>query len=120
MAKRRSILDLKHLVPPQPKVARRQLDNGRWQAAIMFPKGVESLIFDRPTERGLENEIIHQCRKMGHQGYDRWDTLQQVWDGEYEFFDPSKWDTLTCQDCGGKGSCPFCSSTGKVYKRKGG
>ena len=29
-----------------------------------------------------------------------------------------EWETMTCLDCGGKGSCPFCSSTGKVYKRK--
>jgi len=86
MAKRRSILDLKHLVPPRPKVARRQLENGRWQAAIMFPKGVEPMIFDRPTELGLENEIIHQCRKFTERnintcssGYTSWDTLEDVW-----------------------------------------
>lgn len=86
MTKGKSILDLKHLVPPQPKVARRQLENGRWQAAILFPKGVEPMIFDRPTKLGLENEIIHQCRKFAERnvktcssGYGSWDTLENVW-----------------------------------------
>jgi hypothetical protein len=46
----------------------------------MFPKAVEPMIFDRPTELGLENEIIHQCRKIAHShGYDSWDTLEDVW-----------------------------------------
>ena len=79
MAKRRSILDLKHTLTPLPRVARRQLENGRWQAAILFHGAVEPLVFDRPTERGLENEIIHQCRKMREQGYQGWDTLESVW-----------------------------------------
>jgi hypothetical protein len=29
-----------------------------------------------------------------------------------------EWKAMTCPDCEGKGSCPFCSSTGKVYERK--
>lgn len=89
MTKKKSILNLRHLVPPQPKVARRQLENGRWQAAIIFPGGVEPMIFDRPTYRGLENEIIHQCRKFTERniktcssGYTAWDSVQEMW-GEY-------------------------------------
>ena len=30
----------------------------------------------------------------------------------------AEWESHACPECGGKGSCPFCSSTGKVYKRK--
>ena len=80
MTKRKSILDLKSKCKPDPMVATMQTDNGRWKAAIMFPGAVEALVFDRPTERGLENEIIHQCRKRNHMGYRVWDTLQEVWD----------------------------------------
>jgi len=79
MAKRKSILDLKHTLTPSPRVATRQLENGRWQAAIMFHGGVEPLVFDRPTELGLENEITHQCRKRACGGNRRWDTLQDIW-----------------------------------------
>lgn len=79
MARNKSILNLKSKCKPDPLVATRQLENGRWQAAIMFPGAVEALVFDRPTERGLENEIIHQCRKRNHLGYRGWDTLQEVW-----------------------------------------
>lgn len=79
MKRRRSILDLKHLVEPLPHVATRPY-GGRWQAAILFPKAVEPLNFSRPTERGLENEIIHQCRKHGHKGYQLWESVQSAWD----------------------------------------
>jgi hypothetical protein len=32
------------------------------------------------------------------------------------FYD--EWKAITCQYCNGKGSCPFCSSTGKLYERR--
>ena len=79
MTKHRSILNLKSKVSPAPRVAMRELGNGRWQVAIMFPGAVEAMIFDRPTERGAENETIHQCRKRGHQGWQSWDTLENIW-----------------------------------------
>ena len=79
MARQRSILDLKHKVPPAPHVAMRELDSGRWQVAIMFSGAVEAMIFDRPTRRGAENETIYQCRKRGHQGWKSWDTLENIW-----------------------------------------
>ena len=114
MAKRKSILDLKHKVV-LPKAAMRQLENGRWQVCILFPKAIESLVFDRPTKRGAENELIHQCREMGYQGWDKWDALEEVW-ARKPFYE--EWEAMACPDCKGKGSCPFCSSTGKVYKRR--
>lgn len=116
MAKRKSILDLAHKVV-LPKAAMRQLENGRWQVAVLFPKAIESLVFDRPTKLGAENELIHQCRKMGYQGWDKWDTLQEIWDTDRKPF-YEEWQAMTCLDCGGIGSCPFCSSTGKVYERR--
>lgn len=79
MTKRKSILDLKRRITPRSRVAMRELDNGRWQVAIMFPHAIEALTFDRPTERGAENETIHQCRKRGYQGYKRWTDLEKTW-----------------------------------------
>jgi len=32
------------------------------------------------------------------------------------FYD--EWQAISCPDCQGRGSCPFCSSTGKIYTRK--